>query len=119
MQIFTVLTQISKAFSLTPQKSRLQRSCSDCPLKRPVGWERRGAPVRLVEMDVKCPCPVGEDALLCYKAVVTAPSPTLMRNVHSALIWATWLIVVIGDRVVLRLPAVIEREREREETVDI
>ena len=61
-------------------------------------------------MDVKSPCPVGEDPLLRDEAVVTAPPPTLMRNVHGALIWTPRLVVVVGDRVVLRLPVVVSRK---------
>lgn len=61
-------------------------------------------------MDVKSPCPVGEDPLLCDEAVVAAPPPTLMRNVHGALIWTARLVVVVGDGVVLRLPVVAVRE---------
>lgn len=99
---------------ISKHRSRLvgyqgRRRC-DRPLQRPVGWERRGAPVRLVEVDVKSPCPVGEDPLLRDEAVVAAPAPTLMRNVHGALIWTTWLVVVVGDGVVLRLPVVGGRE---------
>lgn len=80
------------------------------PHQRSVGWERWGAPVWLVEVDVKSPCPVGEDPLLRDEAVVAAPPPTLMRNVHGTLVWTTWLVVMIGDRVVLRLPVVVVRE---------
>lgn len=85
----------------------------DRPLQRPVVRERRGTPVRLVEVDVKRPCPVGEDSLLRDEAVVAAPPPPLMRDVHGAFIRAVWLVVVVRDRVVLRLPG------EGRETVDI
>lgn len=87
-----------------------QGRCSDCCLQRPVGWKWWRAPVRLVEVDVKCPCPVGEDPLLCNEAVVAATPATLMRYVHGALVWAAWLIIVVGHGVVLRLPAVEERQ---------
>lgn len=110
--------KLSKQFLRPGCRSRLlryKRHRCDRPLQRPVGWEWRGAPVRLVEVDVKSPCPVGEDPLLCDEAVVAAPPPTLVRNVHGALVRPTWLVVVVRDGVVLRLPAVAVREQ----TVDI
>lgn len=66
-------------------------------LQRPVGRQRWGAPVGLVEVDVKSPCPVGEDSLLRDESVVAAPPPTLMGDVHGAFIRTTWLVVMIGD----------------------
>lgn len=56
-------------------------------------------------MDVKRPCPVGEHALLCDEAVVAPAFATLVRNVHGTLVWAAWLVVVVGDGLVLGLPA--------------
>lgn len=61
-------------------------------------------------MDVKRPCPFGEDAFLCDEAVVAAPPTALVGNVHGALVRASRLIVVVGDGVMLRLPAGMERE---------
>lgn len=75
------------------------------PLQRPVGWKRRRAPVRLVEVDVKSPRPVGEDPLLRDEAVVAAAPSALVWNVHGALVRTARLVVVIGDGVMLRLPA--------------
>lgn len=107
------LRYISKACSPSQHRSRLLgyqgRRC-DRPFQGLVGWERWGAPVRLVEVDVKSPCPVSEDPLFCDEAVMASPPPTLMRDVHSTLIWTTWLVVVVRDGVVLRLPAVAVRE---------
>lgn len=84
-----------------------------CPHQCSVGWKRRGAPIWLVEVDVKSPCPVGEDPLLRDETVMAAPPPTLMRNVHGALIRTTWLVVMIGDGVVLRLPVVVVRQERQ------
>lgn len=36
-----------------------------------------------------------------------------MRNVHGALIGTTWLVVMIGDGVVLRLPVVVVRQERQ------
>lgn len=90
----------------------LGRRC-DSALQRSVGWERWGAPVWLVKVDVESPCPAGEDPLLRDETMMAAPPPTLMRNVHSALIWTTWLVVMIGDRLVLRLPVVVVRQERQ------
>lgn len=90
------------------------RRC-DLPLHRSVGRERRGAPVRLVEVDVKSPCPAGEDPLLGDEAVVAAPPPALVGNVHGALVGAARLVVMVGDGLVLRLPVTAAR-RERQLT---
>lgn len=111
-----LLTWISKASSSPRHKScllRYHRCHRVHSLQCPVGWERWGAPVRLVEVDVKRPCPVGKDSLLCDEAVVTAPTPTLMGNVHGALVRTTWLVIVVGDGVMLRLPVVAEREERQ------
>jgi len=78
--------------------------------KRPVGGERRGLPVGLVEVEVERPRPVGEDALLSDEAVVASAATALVGDVHGALIRTPGLVVVVRDRLVLRLP---ERERER------
>lgn len=56
-------------------------------------------------MNVKSPSPAGKDTLLCDKAVVAAPPAALVRDVHGALVRAPRLVVVVGDRLVLRLPA--------------
>lgn len=98
-----------RATSTPRRQSRLLRSCRCRPLQRPVGWERRRAPVRLIEVYVKRPCPVGKHPLLSDEAVVTAPPTALVGNVHGTLVRATRLVVVIGDRLVLRLPAVMEK----------
>lgn len=88
------------------------RRC-DLPLHRSVGRERWGAPVRLVEVDVKSPCPAGEDPLLGDEAVVAAPSPALVGNVHGALVGAARLVVMVGDGLVLRLPVTAARQERQ------
>lgn len=88
------------------------RRC-DLPLHRSVGRERWGAPVRLVEVDVKSPCPAGEDPLLGDEAVVAAPPPALVGNVHGALVGAARLVVMIGDGLVLRLPVTAARQERQ------
>ena len=107
-----LLTTISKAICLSQHQSRLLGSRRGRPLQWLVGWERRRAPVRLIEVDVKRPCPVGEHPLLRDEAMVAAAPPALMWNVHGALIWSTWLIVVVGNGLVLRLPEVMEGDKD-------
>lgn len=92
-------------------QSRLLWSRHDRALQRAVGWQRRRRPVRLVEVDVKRPCPVGKDAFLSDEAVVAATPPALVGNVHATLIWASWFIVVVRHRVMLRLPAVRKKKQ--------
>lgn len=84
---------------------RYQGNRPDRPLPGLVVRERLGAPVGLVEVHVKRPCPVGEHPLLRDEAVVAAPPPALVGNVHGALVRAAWLVVVVRDGLVLRLPA--------------
>lgn len=93
------------------RESRIPGSCGGGPFQRPVGWERRRAPVRLIEVDVKRPCPVGEHPLLRDEAVVAPALSALVGDVHGALVRATWLVVVVGDGLVLGLPAETRTER--------
>lgn len=60
-------------------------------------------------MDVECPSPVCKDPLLCDEAMVAAATASLVGDVHGTFVRALGLVVVIRDRVVLRLPGHSER----------
>lgn len=101
---------VSEGAREAPVRSRLLSSGGDRGSGRRFGGGRlvlvlgqgRRAPVGLVEVDVESPGPLGEDALLGDEAMVAAAAAALMGDVHGTLVWPKRLVVVVGDRGMLR-----------------
>ena len=55
-------------------------------------------------MDVERPCPISKDTLLCDEAVMAAPPPALVGDVHGTFVWPQGLVVVIWDGGALSFP---------------
>lgn len=55
-------------------------------------------------MDVKRPCPVSKDTLLCDEAVMAASASALMGDVHGTFVWPQRLVIMVRDGRVLSFP---------------